>query len=77
MSYTSLIQHFKRMAEGYLPEEPYYCEMHPTPGIPLPHKFGPIAQTRTQTRVHKNLLKTLSIPKVLYVSHFIKPRPTA
>ena len=31
MSYTSLIQHFKRMAKGYLPEEPYYCEMHPTP----------------------------------------------
>jgi len=31
MSYTSLIQHFKRMAEGYLPEEPYYCEMRPTP----------------------------------------------
>lgn len=31
MSYTSLIQHFKRMAEGYCPEEPYYCEMHPTP----------------------------------------------
>ena len=35
MSYTSLIQHFKRMAEGYLPEEPYYGEMRPTPRDPI------------------------------------------
>ena len=31
MSYTSLIKHLKRLAEGYVPKEPYYQEMHPIP----------------------------------------------
>ena len=31
MSYTSLIQHLKRLADSYVPKEPYYLEMHPIP----------------------------------------------
>ena len=71
MSYTSLIQHLKRLADSYVPKEPYYLEMHPIPknseSLKSHHNNPDLSPQKP--------LKGIIIRRAPFVSLFIRPPP--